>query len=191
MKKTEAMTEKRIAILVPESFYCAQLSEALSMLYWSTKKYDIFSPQELVVSEEGLTVRRTKNPREFSLARYDSLLVIDTADIDTAAEDSSITAFLRCFNPEEHFVAAAGSAPLLLLKAGIIEGKHFSAGCDSSDFERLGITGEQRARFVEPDELNEEKSVIADGKLLTGSSKRYRGFIMRLCALMDLELDME
>jgi len=158
------------------------------MLYWSTKKYDIFSPEELVVSEEGLTVRRTKNPREFSVARYDSLFVVDAADIESAAEDAGTIAFLRCFNTEEHYIAAAGSAPLLLLKAGIIDGKHFSADADEGDFGRLGIDAEKRDGFVALSELDDER-FIADGKLLTGSARFYKGFVLRLGALMNLEPD--
>ena len=175
---------KRTAILLPESFCCRELSAVLTVLYQGCKNYDIFASGETVASEEGLTVLRTKNPRSFNIANYDSLFVAGSMDIVSAAEDSALIAFLRCFDSGKHIIAGCSTAPLLLIKSGLLAGRSFTGDVTPSDAEECGIECEDSGLpygFLEPD------GVVFDDNMLTAAGAQAGELAAALGELLGLE----
>lgn len=96
-----------------------------------------------VRSEEGLTVLPEKTIDELNLEEYDSLLLLGAMDIREAIEDDAILDFIKRFDGMA--IGAISIAPLLLLKAGLLDGKPFMAGVNPEDLAEEGYTNEDLA----------------------------------------------
>ena len=69
------MSAKKTAVLLFDYFSNYEISIALSILYQSGRKYEVFCQNEEAISEEGLHVNRTKSFDELCIEEYDSLLI--------------------------------------------------------------------------------------------------------------------
>lgn len=132
---------KKTAVLIYHQFCNFEIAPALEMLAMAEKPITIFaSALEPVRSEEGLTVFPDKTIEELNLEEYDSLLLPGAMDIREVIENDAILAFIKRF--EGMPIGAISIAPLLLLKAGLLEGKPFMAGVNLEDLCEEGYTSE-------------------------------------------------
>lgn len=130
---------KKTAVLIYNQFCNFEIAPALEMLAMAEKPITIFAKSlNPVRSEEGLTVLPEKSIDELNVDEYDSLLLPGAADIREAIEDHAILDFIRKFDSMP--IGAISIAPLLLLKAGLLEGKPFMAGVNPEDLFEEGYT---------------------------------------------------
>ena len=132
---------KKTAVLIYPQFCNFEIAPALEMLALAQKPITVFAKTLLPVrSEEGLLIIPEKSIDTLCLEEYDSLLLPGAMDIREAIEDDAILTFIRQFKGMP--IGAISVAPLLLLKAGLLEGKPFMAGVDPDDLIEEGFTRE-------------------------------------------------
>lgn len=130
---------KKTAVLIYNQFCNFEIAPALEMLAIGDKPITIFSKSLAPVrSEEGLTILPEMTLDELRLAEYDSLLLPGAMDIREAIEDDAILGFIKQFDGLP--IGAISIAPLLLLKAGLLDGKPFMAGVNPEDLFEEGYT---------------------------------------------------
>ena len=138
---------KKTAVLIYDSFCNFEISVALEMLALSERKITIFAKtKEPVKSEEGLTVLPDDSIKNVNLEEYDSLLLPGAMDIREAIEDQEIIDFVRKFDGK--IIGAISIAPLLLVKAGLLNGKPFMAGINKEEVMEEGFTEQDLAGMI-------------------------------------------
>lgn len=142
---------KKTAILIYNEYCNFEIAPALEMLAIAHKPFTIFAKSLLPIkSEEGLTVLPEKAISEFNISEYDSLLLPGAMDIRQPIEDAETLDFIRQFSGMP--IGAISIAPLLLLKAGLLESKRFMAGVNPEDLFEEGYTREDLALMIGWDE---------------------------------------
>ena len=157
---------KRTAILIYNQFCNFEIAPVLEMLAMAQKPISIFAKSLAPVrSEEGLTVLPEKAIDELKLDEYDSLLLPGAMDIREAIEDDAILDFIKKFDGMP--IGAISIAPLLLLRAGLLDGKPFMAGVNPEDLAEEGYTSEDLALMKGWDECI--KNPVPDGYIRAGN----------------------
>lgn len=137
---------KKTAVLIYDQFCNFEIAPALEMLAIAQKSITVFAKSlSPVKSEEGITVLPEKTIFELVMEEYDSLLLPGAMDIREAIEDETVLDFIRKFQGMP--IGAISIAPLLLLKAGMLDGKPFMAGVDPEELADEGYRPEQLARM--------------------------------------------
>ena len=181
---------KKTAVLIYDQFCNFEIAPALEMLAMAQKPITIFAKSLASVrSEEGLTVLPEKVIDELKLEDYDSLLLPGAMDIREAIEDDAILDFIKRFDGMP--IGAISIAPLLLLRAGLLDGKPFMAGVNPEDLAEEGYTSEELALMKGWDDCI--KNPVPDGYIRAGNivtSVSY-GFIRWTLAfgeMLDIKL---
>ena len=121
---------KKFAVLIYPDFSLQEitcLTSALSV--WFGEKIDfIASEKGEYKSEEGLFVFPAKTTEETKITDYDCLILPGTINPLPALFDEKLIGFLKSGAETDVVFAAISSAPLLLLKAGILKNKKFTGG---------------------------------------------------------------
>ena len=157
---------KKTAVLVYNQFCNFEIAPALEMLAIAQKPITIFAKSLAPVrSEEGLAVLPEKAIDELVLEEYDSLLLPGAMDIREAIEDDLILEFIKQFDGMP--IGAISIAPLLLLKAGLLDGKPFMAGVNPEDLEEEGYTSEDLALMKGWDDCI--KNPVPEGYIRSGN----------------------
>lgn len=157
---------KKTAVLIYNQFCNFEIAPALEMLAIAQKPITIFAKSlDPVRSEEGLTVLPEKAIGELQLEDYDSLLLPGAMDIREAIEDDSILEFIKQFDGMS--IGAISIAPLLLLKAGLLDGKPFMAGVNPEDLAEEGYTSEDLALMKGWDDCI--KNPVQEGYIRSGN----------------------
>ena len=157
---------KKTAVLIYNQFCNFEIAPALEILAIAQKPITIFAKSlSPVRSEEGLTVLPEKAIDELKLEDYDSLLLPGAMDIREAIEDDSILEFIKQFDGMP--IGAISIAPLLLLKAGLLEGKPFMAGVNPEDLAEEGYSSEDLALMKGWDECI--KNPVQEGYIRAGN----------------------
>ena len=176
---------KKTAVLIYNLFCNFEIAPALEMLAMAQKPITIFAKAlSPVRSEEGVTVLPEKAIAELNLEEYDSLLLPGAMDIREAIEDDAILGFIKQFNGM--VIGAISIAPLLLLKAGLLDGKPFMAGVNPEDLAEEVYTNEDLAFMKGWDECI--KNPVPEGYIRSGNivtSVSY-GFIRWTLAFGDM-----
>lgn len=184
---------KKTAVLLFDLFSNYEIGVALSVLAQAGKKYEVFSLHEEAVSEEGLHVKRSKDLSELIPSEYDSLLIPGCMDLRDVVDDGRAHDFIKKFDLSVHIIAAISSAPVLLLKAGMLAGKSYIAEVVKEGLLEEGFTMEQLKGMRDITELkNDDGSVtlcLADGNLLTAVGPGFIQFGVDFGKMLGLEFD--
>ena len=184
---------KKTAVLLYNSFSNYELSVALSVLTQGKKEFDIFCKNEYAISEEGLHVKRGKSLSELVITEFDSLLLPGCMDLRYVIDDKQVLKFLQNFNLSTHIVASISSSPVLLLKAGLLKGKHYLAGVVKEGLLEEGFTKEQLDGMRDINELKNgdgtETSCLIDGNLLTALGFDFINVGIKFGELLGLEFE--
>lgn len=130
---------KKTAVLIYDQFCNFEISVALEILARSKKPITVFArTMDCVKSEEGLVIQPSMEIDQLSLEEYDSLILPGAIDIRGAIEDEGILSFIRKFDGMP--IGAISIAPILLLKAGMLEGRPFMAGVNKDELMEEGFT---------------------------------------------------
>ncbi len=160
---------RKFAVLLYPDFSLQEITCLTSVLtVWFGERIDyIASENKEYRSEEGLRVIPTKTTADAEITDYDCVILPGTINPLPALFDEKLIEFIRSGNGSDIVFAAISSSPILLSKAGILNGKKFTSGffmqmADSFD-------------FVEKDNFI-HKGLIEDGNIITGIGMFFREF---------------
>ena len=159
---------KKTAVLIYDSFCNFEFSVLMEIFAINNKSVTIFAKETLPLkSEEGLTILPDKKISELNINEYDSLILTGALDIRKTVDDVQILEFIRKFHENFCVIGAISIAPVLLLKAGILENKKFMAGVNK---EELYEEGFERGSLEKMTDWNENlKDPISEGYIKEGN----------------------
>ncbi len=187
--------EKKTAVLLYQGFCNFEISVALEMLFMAKRQITTFAASKApVVSEEGLSVVPDKTLEELEIEDYDSILVTGSMDLTEAITDARMMEFLRQFDREGVVIGAISAGPMLLLQAGLLEGRRYMAGVDKEWFlEENGVpvhfTMEEMSGMVEWKAIGshpECKGFLKDGNLITSVCYWFREWAMEFGRMLGI-----
>ncbi len=160
---------KRFAVILYPDFSLQEITCLTSALtVWFSEKIDfIASENREYRSEDGLRILPTKTMAEASITDYDCVILPGTINPLPALFDEKLIDFLRSGVNTNVVFAAISSSPLLLSKAGILNGKKFTSGY----FMQMADT----FSFIEKENFL-HKGIVEDGNVITGIGMFFREF---------------
>ena len=142
------------------------LTSALTVWFGETIDF-IASENREYRSEEGLQVLPTKTTADAKITDYDCVILPGTINPLPALFDEKLIEFLRAGAGSDVVFAAISSSPILLSKAGILDGKKFTSGYFMQMAEVF--------QFVEKENFI-HKGIVEDGNVITGIGMFFREF---------------
>ena len=175
---------KKIAVLLYPDFSLQEITCLTSVLtVWFGESIDfIASENKELKSEEGLRVLPTKTTSEAKASDYDCVILPGTVNPLPALFDERIINFLQEGVGSDTLFAAISSAPILLSKAGILNGKRFTAGYFMQMAETFDFV--EKERFI-------HKGVVEDGNVITGIGMFFREFAETVLRKLDYDIGEE
>ena len=181
---------KKTAVLLYDSFCHFEISVALEILALKNKEIDVFAKsKEVILSEERLKIVPDKTIFELDINEYDSLLLPGAVDIESAIKDSEIIEFIKKFSNK--VIGAISIAPVLLLKAGILNGKPFMAGVNKEELLEEGFLESDLTLMKDWDECIEnpiEEGYILEDKIITSVSYNFVKFGLQFAKMLGIEI---
>lgn len=164
---------KKYAVLIYPNFSLQEITCLTSCLtVWFEEKIDIIaSEKRLYTSEDGFSVMPDNTVEEVSVSDYDCLILPGTIFPLQPLYDEKLIDFLRRGKNADTLIAAISSSPILLSKAGLLEGKNFTAGFFMQMAETFPFV--DKNRFI-------HKPVVEDGNVITGIGMFFREFAERV-----------
>ena len=157
---------KKTAILLYDSFCNFEISPVLEILALAGKPITVFGiAKQTIKSEDGLSVFPDDTIDNLDLDAYDSLILPGAMDIRETIENERIIDFIKKFKGKT--IGAISIAPLLLVRAGLLNGKPFMAGINKKEIFEEGFSESDLAEMVGWDD-NLSKPVEA-GYIITGN----------------------
>lgn len=159
----------KFGVLIYPNFSLQEITCLTSVLaIWFGEKIDYIAAENReYLSEEGLRILPTKTVAEARAADYDCVILPGTVDPLPALFDGKLIDFLREGKDSGTVFAAISSAPLLLSKAGILDGKKFTAGYFMQMTDVFPFIEKQN--FV-------HRGIVEDGNVITGIGMFFREF---------------
>lgn len=181
---------KKTAVLLYESFCHFEISVALEILALKNKEIDVFAKtKEAILSEERLKIVPDKTIFELDINEYDSLLLPGAVDIESAVKDPEIIEFVKKFS--DKVIGAISIAPVLLLKAGILNGKPFMAGVNKEELLEEGFLESDLTLMKDWDECIEnqiEEGYILEDRIITSVSYNFVKFGIQFAKMLGIEI---
>lgn len=167
------MSTKKYAVLIYPNFSLQEIACLTSCLtVWFNEKIEIIaSEKKLYTSEDGFSVMPDKTVDKADISDYDCIILPGTIFPLAPLYDSRLIDFLKRGKNADTLIAAISSAPLFLLKAGILEGKDFTAGFFMQMADTFPFV--DKKHFV-------HKPVVEDGNVITGIGMFFREFAERV-----------
>ena len=174
------MEEKKYAVLVYPNFSLQEITCLTSCLsVWFEEKIEIIaSEMKLYASEEGFQVMPARTVDEVQPSDYACIILPGTIYPLPPLFDDKLIDFLRRGRDADTLFAAISSSPILLSKAGVLDGKDFTAGYFMQMADVFAFV--DKSRFV-------HKPVVESGNVITGIGMFYREFAQ--CVLHRLGYD--
>ncbi|EFM25257.1 DJ-1/PfpI family protein [Peptoniphilus duerdenii ATCC BAA-1640] len=180
----------KTAVLIYDSFCNFEISVALEILALNNREIVVFAKDtEVVTSEEGLKILPDKDIYDIDIGEFDSLLLPGAADIEAAVEDEEIIEFIKKFNGK--IIGAISIAPILLVKAGMLNGKAFMAGVNKEDLLEEGFLEAELVKMKDWNECIEnsiEDGYILEDKIITSVSYNFIKFGLQFAKMLGIEI---
>ena len=159
----------KLAVILYPNFSLQEITCLTSALtVWFDEKIDfVASENKEYFSEEGLRVVPTKTTANTNINDYDCVILPGTINPLPALYDERLIDFLKSGINTNVVFAAISSSPLLLAKAGVLNGKKFTAGF----FMQMADV----FSFIEKENFTHE-GVVCDGNVITGIGMFFREF---------------
>lgn len=164
---------KKYAVLIYPKFSLQEITCLTSCLtVWFEEKIDIVaSEKKFYTSEDGFSVMPNKTVEEVSVSDYDCLILPGTIFPLQPLYDEKLIDFLKQGKNADTLIAAISCSPILLSKAGLLEGKDFTSGYFMQMAETFPFV--DKNRFI-------HKPVVEDGNVITGIGMFFREFAERV-----------
>ena len=160
---------RRYAVVLYPDFSLQEitcLTSALTIWFGETIDF-IASEEKEYKSEEGLRILPTKTVADSKITDYDCVIMPGTINPLPALFDEKLIGFLKSGINTNAVFAAISSSPLLLSKAGVLNGKKFTSGY----FMQMADT----FSFVEKENFLHQ-GIVEDGNVITGIGMFFREF---------------
>ncbi len=159
----------RFAVILYPHFSLQEITCLTSALaVWFEEKIDfIASENKEYFSEEGLRVTPTKIMGDTIITDYDCVVLPGTINPLPALYDERLIDFLKSGINTNVVFAAISSSPLLLAKAGVLNGKKFTAGFFMQMAEVYSFI--EKENFI-------HQGIVCDGNVITGIGMFFREF---------------
>lgn len=154
------------------------LTSALTVWFGETIDF-IASENKEYRSEEGLRVFPTKTTADAAITDYDCVILPGTINPMPALFDETLIDFLRGGVNAPVVFAAISSSPALLSKAGILNGKKFTAGYFMQFADIFSFI--QKENFL-------HKPIVEDGNVITGIGMFFREFAEAVLKRFDYDI---
>lgn len=163
------MEQKKYAVMIYPNFSLQEITCLTSCLsVWFGEKIDtVASEMKPYESEDGFLVTPTKTVDEVQVSDYRCIILPGTINPLPALYDDRLIDFLRKGKDTDTLFAAISSSPILLSKAGILDGKDFTAGYFMQMAEIFSFI--EKNHFV-------HKPVVESGNVITGIGMFFREF---------------
>ena len=160
---------KKAAIMLYPLFSMQEISCTTELFKFFDKEIVTFSAgREPVKSEDGFTILPDRDLTEFCREEFDSLVLPGIWEPLPVLLDNRIIRFLEQFRGDDGLLIAAISAgPLLLGKAGLLEGKRFTHGVFEEFLDAFPVV---------PREGAVRTYLVEDGNLITAHGGAFREF---------------
>ena len=184
---------KKTAVLIYDSFCNFEISVALEVLALAEKEITVFGvSKEPIRSEEGLMMAPQHTLDELNVDEYDSLLLPGAMDIREAIENPKVIEFIKSF--DKKIIGAISIAPIMLVRAGFLEGKPFMAGVNKEEIMEEGFTEEQLCRMVGWDDNLEnpiETGYIITDNIVTSISYNFVKWGLTFGKMLGIDIPSE
>ena len=165
--------KKKYAVLVYPDFSLQEITCLTSALtVWFGEKIDVIaSESKPYASEDGFSITPAKTVDEASPADYACVILPGTVNPLPALFDERLIDFLRRGKGADTLFAAISSSPALLCKAGLLEGRDFTAGFFTQFADTFPFVA--KSHFV-------HRPVVEDGNVITAIGMFFREFAQRV-----------
>lgn len=160
---------KKAAIMLYPLFSMQEISCTTELFKFYDKEIVTFSAgREAVKSEDGFTILPDRSFEDFRREDFDCLVLPGIWDPLPVMLDERNIQFLEQFRTDKSMVIAAiSSSPLLLGKAGLLEGKRFTHGLFEEFLDAFPVI---------PREGIVRTYLVEDGNLITAHGGAFREF---------------
>ena len=163
------MENAKYAVLIYPDFSLQEITCLTSCLtVWFGEKIDVIaSEMKPYESEEGFQITPVKTVDEISPSAYSCIILPGTINPLPALYDEKLIDFLRKGKGTDTLFAAISSAPILLSKAGVLDGKDFTAGYFMQMADTFSFI--DKAHFV-------HKPIVESDNVITGIGMFFKEF---------------
>lgn len=174
------MENRKYAVIIYPDFSLQEITCLTSCLsIWFDEKIDyVASEMKTYSSEEGFQVTPTKMVDEVRISDYTCVILPGTINPLPALYDNKLIDFLREGKNSNTLFAAISSSPILLSKAGVLNGKDFTSGYFMQMADVFSFV--EKNHFV-------HKPVVESGNVITSIGMFFREFAE--CVLRRLGYD--
>ena len=170
--------KKVLCIIYPNfSLYeITALTSTLALSFDVTIDY-VASDHSMVVSEDGLLCQPTKTLDQICIEEYSCVILPGMVNIGPALQDEKLISFLRDLGEQDILIASISSAPLLLVKAGLLNDTKFTGGIWQNFFDYF--------EFL-PRENFQPKLVVQDKQIITAIGFAHQEFARKVILSLGL-----
>ena len=160
---------KKTAVLLYPLFSLQEIGALTELFKFYEREIVTFSAgREPVKSEDGFTILPVRDLTEFRREEFDSLVLPGIWEPLPVLLDDRIICFLEQFRGDgEILLAAISAGPLLLGRAGLLEGKRFTHGVFEEFLDAFPVM---------PRENTVRTYLVEDGNLITAYGGAFREF---------------
>lgn len=175
------MNPKKYAVMLYPNFSLQEITCLTSCLsLWFGESIDMLaSEMKHYESEEGFRILPTKTVDTVQPSDYACVILPGTVNLFPAVYDDKLIDFLRKGKDSDTLFAAISSSPILLSKAGILDGKDFTAGYFMQVTDVFPFI--DKSHFV-------HKPIVESGNVITGIGMFFREFAERVLLTLGYDI---
>lgn len=172
---------RKYAVMLYPDFSLQEITCLTSALtVWFGEQIDFLASEDREYrSEDGLRVLPTKTIDDVKITDYACVILPGTINPLPALFDEKLIGFLQSGAGSDVVIAAISSSPILLSKAGVLDGKKFTAGYFMQMTEVFP--------FIEKDHFI-HRGVVEDGNVITGIGMFFREFAEAVLKRFDYDI---
>ena len=171
---------KKTAVLLYPLFSLQEIGTLTELLRFYDRETVTFSAgREPVKSEDGFTILPDRDLTEFDRGEFDSLVLPGIWEPLPVMLDERIIRFLEQFRGDgDILIAAISAGPLLLGKAGLLEGRRFTHGVFEEFLDAFPVM---------PRENAVRTYLVEDGNLITAYGGAFREFAAAVARRLGID----
>ena len=171
---------KKTAVLLYPLFSLQEIGTLTELLRFYDRETVTFSAgREPVKSEDGFTILPDRDLTEFDRGEFDSLVLPGIWEPLPVMLDERIIRFLEQFRGDgDILIAAISAGPLLLGKAGLLEGRRFTHGVFEEFLDAFPVM---------PRENAVRTYLVEDGNLITAYGGAFREFAVAVALRLGID----
>ena len=171
---------KKTAVLLYPLFSLQEIGTLTELLRFYDRETVTFSAgREPVKSEDGFTILPDRDLTEFDRGEFDSLVLPGIWEPLPVMLDERIIRFLEQFRGDgDILIAAISAGPLLLGKAGLLEGRRFTHGVFEEFLDAFPVM---------PRENAVRTYLVEDGNLITAYDGAFREFAVAVAHRLGID----